>query len=167
MAAVKSLLKILLQITETGSGDLVTPRGVHEWPPASVQSQEFETGTSDNQMDRVWSDTRTATATPDDLDLRGVLTDIGGSVINFADVCIVGIRNRSTTDTLTIGAGSNPWITWLGTTGDQVKIPPGGILILAAPDDGFATVAGTGDILRIDPAAATIIYDIIIAGRSA
>jgi hypothetical protein len=166
--ALRSKLLIMLSILETGSGDLVSPRGTHVFPPPGAQDLQYETGTDNSEIDRVWSDTRSAAASADDLDLRGSLASaIDGAVLNFAEVCCIAIRNRSSTGTLSIGGGSNPFISWLGASGDIIKVPPGGILFLFNPVGGFATTAGTADILRIDPGADTIEYDVLIAGRSA
>jgi hypothetical protein len=168
MSAIKTKLSLLLEVIETGSGDLVSPRGTHVFPPSSAQNTEIATGTSDNQIDRVWSDTRSAAGAADPLDVRGGITSqLDGSTIQLADLCLVAIRNKSTTATLSIGGGSNPITGLWGASGDIIKIPPGGIFLWWAPDDGIATVAGTGDILNVDPGAFTIEYDILLAGRSA
>lgn len=134
-------------------------------------SGEQVTGTGSSQQDRVWSDAQTvANGAPDTWDLAGTLTsELSGATITFAEVTLIWIRNRSTTtgQNLEIGAGSNPFITWLKATGDAIIVPPGGVFLLTSPIDGFATVAGTGDVLTITSTSGTITYDILIAGRSA
>jgi hypothetical protein len=166
-AAVKSTVAVKVSIVETGTADLGAPISTWAWPPPTYQVQEFATGTSDSQMDRVWSDQRTVTAAADDLDVRGGLTSqLDGSSVVFTDLCLIGIHNTDTTDTLSVGADANAIATLWGATGDIIKIPPGGMFLWAAPDDCIATTAGTGDILQIDPGANTVTYNIILAGRS-
>lgn len=134
-------------------------------------SAEYANGTAASQADRVYSETASIdSGTPRQLDLRGTLTSVlTGDTINFAEVVLVCVHNKSTTsgETLTIGAGSNPWITWLGASGDSVVIGPGGLLCVSSPVDGWATTASTGDILTITSSAAGgISTDILILGRS-
>ena len=77
--------------------------------------------------------------------------------------------NKSTTSTeiLSLGAGANPVGGLWGAGGDLIKIGPGGVFLWLDVQDGIVPVAGTGDILQIDPGADTIAYDLAILGRSA
>jgi len=157
--------KIVGVWNETYTGDLGSVVKVHKVD----HTLSMATGTSNSQADEVWSDTRSAAGAVDDLDLAGTLTAADGSTITFVEVTGVYIRNKSTTtaETLTIGAGSNPFITWLIATGDGVVIGPNGTFLIESPVDGYTVTAGTADILRVDPGANTISYDIVIWGRSA
>lgn len=167
--AQKTTVTLKIEIVETGSGDLVSPKGVHVFPPQGSQELEYATGTSNSQIDRVWSDTRSAAAAVDDLDLRGGLTSaVDGATLNFAEVCIIAIRNKHASASLTVGvAGANPFISWLAASGDGIVIPAGTTVIISNPVGGFAAGAAASDVFRIDPGVATIEYDILIAGRSA
>lgn len=128
-------------------------------------------GTVINTVNRKWSDRRTVNdAANDDLDLAGGLTDPFGNAITFAKVCGLIVHNRNTTagENLVVGGGSNPWITWLGATGDQVVVAPDGVLLLWNPSlAGYAVTASTGDILRLTGSGGNITYDIALIGRSA
>lgn len=151
---------------EVVTGDLRDATADHLWQ----QVFDWESGTAATQADRVWSDTRSAAASADTIDLLGTLTDISGTTISFVEVAGFAIRNKSTTSTenLTVGAGSNNWSGWAGASGHQVVIPPGGAFVwFAGTVDANSPTAGTGDILTIDPGSDTISYDIIIFGRSA
>jgi hypothetical protein len=126
---------------------------------------QFNNGTGSNKVDSVFSGRFTGTQA---IDLRGSLTSVlDGSVVNFPIVCGVFLNNLSTTtlESLTIGGGSNPWITWLIATGDGLKCGPSGTWILFSPIDGYATTAGTGDILTVTAAAGSPTWDVMIVGR--
>lgn len=164
--SVTANLTLKLSAREVATGDLRDATADHLWQQATA----FESGTGATQCDRVWSDTRTAAASADTIDLLGTLTDITGATISFVDILGFGIRNKSSTtgENLTVGAGSNPWVDWVGTSGDQVVIPPGGAFFwFAGTTDDVQPTAGTGDVLTIDPGSDSITYDLILFGRSA
>lgn len=130
----------------------------------------YANGTGANKVGAVYSrNGDVVNGTPLDLDLRGTLTSIvDGSVVNFPLVMGIVIRNNSTTagQSLTIGAGSNPFISWLAATGDGVKIGPSGFKVLWNPIDAYATSAGTADILRIVSDVGTVNVDVMLIGRA-
>jgi hypothetical protein len=79
---------------------------------------KYDTGTGSNKIDAVYSSRTSGTQT---LDLRGSLTSVlDGSTVSFPIVNGVFIKNLSTTtlERLDVGAGSNPFITWLLATGE-------------------------------------------------
>lgn len=126
-------------------------------------------GTGANNVDAVYSAAATLAATTLAIDLRGGLNSVlTGDAVAFPIITTFAIKNKATTTgyNLTIGAGSNPFITWLGATGDAVKIGPGGVLIVHSPVDGYATTAGTADILQLDSGANSVDYEILILGRA-
>jgi hypothetical protein len=144
--------------------------------PLVAASLVLASGTGVGEADRVYADSRTvASAANDDIDLRGVLLDAFGAVLNIAEVVVIGIVNANAdgvanTTALTVGGGSNPFAGIFGTAGDQVVIPPGGMFLIAC--DGAnglgAAAAGTADILRVaNGAGAPATYQIVIIGRSA
>lgn len=100
-----------------------------------------------------------ASASNDDLDLAGVLTDAFGATIINAKLKLILLMNRArdaadpaNTTNLTIGGGSNPFIGFLGGTAPTIgPIKPGGFVMIGNSHlDGIGSViAGTGDILRI------------------
>lgn len=163
--AVTHDLTIRSRATATTTGDTGTPT----FTSLVDLVAQYASGTNANQQDVLWEDTGSLAATTVDIDLRGSLTDKFGAAANFAKVTalIIKVNTTTTGHTLTVGGGSNPWITWLGATGDKIVIGAGGVLILTAPVDGFAATAGTGDILRLDSGLNTVSYTIQILGRSA
>ena len=80
------------------------------------------------------------------------------------------ISGTANTTDLTIGAGSNPFIGFLGAAHTVGPIKPGGMFMIGAGDAAGigAVTAGTGDILRVaNSAGATANYQIGIVARSA
>lgn len=129
----------------------------------------YSTGTGANAISRVWSGyNSSSSASTYDLQGSSLLSIADGSAVTFPIVTTLMIRNHSTTtgQYLTIGAGSNPWITWLGATGDAIVLGPGGVFVLHSPIDGYATTASTGDVLTVTPATGTIAHSVMILGRA-
>lgn len=150
-------------------GDKFTPR-----MNALIQLTD---GTLGNQADILWMDERTiASASNDDLDLSGALSDAFGETVAAAELVAVFVINAprsgaaNTTD-LTIGGGSNPVTGFLGGTTPTVgPIKPRGVFLIASPDAAGvgAVTASTADILRIaNSSGASATYQIAIIARSA
>ncbi len=164
MATITSDLRISSRATSTGTGDTGTPIFTSLVETTSSQAS----GTTSGKQDLLWEDTGSLAATTTDIDLAGVLTDKFGASVNFVEITrlVIKVNTTTTAHTLTVGGGSNPWITWLGATGDKIVIGPGGTFVLDNPVDGYAVTAGTADILRLDSGANTVSYTIQILGRS-
>lgn len=134
-----------------------------------TEEVEFTSGTGTLQADLQFYDTRTLTGASESLDLAGGLADVFGNTLTFADVKSLYIKNTSTAkgeDLLVGGAAANALATPFGDSSDKIRIRAEGHISLAAPRDGYAVTGGTGDLLKIDPGADTITYDIIILGDS-
>lgn len=127
-------------------------------------------GTAADQANAVFVDTRTlAASATEDLDLAGVLVNAVGTTMTFTRIkgFIVVAAVGNTNNVLVGGAATNAFINWCGDATDIVKVTPGGIFALTAPNaTGFAVTAGTGDILKITNSAAgtAVTYDIILIG---
>lgn len=151
------------------------PLSPQKFTPVVAATLALADGTGVNQADLVFAGVRTvAGEANDDIDLRGVLVDAFGAVLNLAEIVAIAIVNANANGapnatTLTVGGGSNPFVGIFGTSGDQVVIPPGGFFLMAS---GGATglgaaAAGASDILRVANAAgAAATYQIIVVGRS-
>lgn len=158
-------IKAILDLVGTSDGDLAgnTSRTLLS------ESIELTTGAGANQANEYFSDRRTlADSATEDLDLAGSLTNGLGVTVALARVKFIYIKNRSTTQVLSVGgAASNQFINWVGDATDVIKIRPGGFLLLVAPDaTGYAVTASTGDKLKIANGAAgqSADYDIVIGG---
>lgn len=168
MALNSAELQVIFKANQTGSNDLGNP----SFDPSLKKVLQFLVGTGANQADMIWTDERTVTTgATDDIDLAGVLSNAFGATLTFAEIVgIILVSDAANTTTLTIGAGTNPWITMFLATGDGIKVGPGGVFVNFAPDaSGLGAVtAGTGDILRItNSAGASATYKIVVLGRSA
>ena len=166
-------IKASIEAVQTGTNDFGTPL----FTPQLSALLELVSGTIANAADLGFVDERTvASATNDDLDLAGVLSNALGGTLTFVEIVAILIVNKSAagvanTTNLTIGLGSNPFLGFLGGTLPTIgPIRPGGLILLASPADvGIGTVAaGTGDILRVaNSSGASATYQIAIIGRSA
>ena len=168
MALNSAELQVIFKANQTGANDLGNP----SFDPSLKKVLQFLAGTAANQADMIWTDERVVTTgANDDIDLAGVLASAFGATLTFAEIVgIIVVSDAANTTTLTIGAGTNPWITMFLATGDGIKVGPGGIFVNFAPDaSGLGAVtAGTGDILRItNSAGASATYKIVVLGRSA
>ncbi len=138
----------------------------------SSWSYTVANGTGLDQADWIWHDKRTAAGAVDDIDLNASLSDAFG--VSFDLVKVKGIFIRNTDETvgydLAIGAAAafplGGWVSDAAT--DKLVIGAGGWFVLWNPSAaGYACGAAASDVLRVDPGANTIIYDIIIVGTSA
>lgn len=140
-----------------------------------VYGQAFASGVGAGQADKLFTDTRTlAASASEDLDLAGVLTDALGASLALVRVkaLLVAAPAANTNDVLVGGAPSNAFASWVGAAGHQVRVRPGGFVLLsagAADATGYLVTAGTGDLLRVTNSAGTtpVTYDVIIFGTSA
>lgn len=135
---------------------------------------DLTSGTGANQADKIFSDTRTLSASAtEDLDLAGSLTDALGAALTFVKVkaIIIIAAAANVNDVVVGGASANQFVGPFGAGTHTVKVPPGGFLVLAAPGAaGLGTVtAGTGDLLKVANSAggSSVTYDVIVIGTSA
>lgn len=148
---------------------------------------DLPSGTSDGQIDLVYSDYQTgiAASTTTVYDLAGSLTNLSGATITFVEVTTIAIRNRSATaaNYLTVGpdatngfgaVASNKGF-WADAS-DRNVIPAnydsqtgdGGWLILHSRG-GIPVAAGSTDELAVITQGGTSAntWEIVIFGRSA
>lgn len=164
--AVTTNLQLTVNSTLTETLDLSTPRD----SLVMNLSDALATGTSANQADVLWHDSRLLSATSEDLDLAGILTDGLGNTVTFVTVKAIVIHNTSTTATESLavgGAASAQFVNWVGAADDEVNVGPDGVFLLWSPIDGYDVTATTGDLLKIDSGADNITYEIAIIGTSA
>lgn len=149
-------------VTGVGAGDKTQVN-----PNIIELVKTYATGTSANQQDLVYSTTDTQTGAQT-WNLDALTSEATGAAVAFANISGFIVQNNSTTaaETITIGAGSNPWITWLNATGDAVVIGPGGVFVWTSPVDAAAITASTGDILTLTMSA-SLEFSLLIWGQSA
>lgn len=136
---------------------------------------ELASGTGDSQVDRLFSDERTITASSsENLDLAGSLADALGATITMVELAgLIVTADATNTNNVVLGNGTNPLIGGpFGAAGaNTIAIPPGGVFQWFAPKDGqgVAVTASTGDILKVanSGAGTSVKYKIVLFGRSA
>src|SRR5439155_27040686 len=124
------------------------------------------TGTATGQADKVWSDTRTLTASAtEDIDLTGTLIDAFGATLTLARVkgLVIFASSANTNDVVVGNASSNGWVGPFGAATHTLAVRPGGLLCLFAPGaTGYTVVGGTGDLLHVANSAggSSVTYDV-------
>jgi len=131
----------------------------------------LENGTGDDQVDRVFADTRTiAGSATDSLDLAGgSLTDPLGNALTFAKVKAIMIRPADGNGgNLRVGGNANAFQGPFQNVADQIDVAPGGAWLHVDPDTGWTVTPTTGDILDVENLhTAQVTYEIVILGTSA
>lgn len=134
-------------------------------PVNTTPSFTYTDGSGALGANLLYQATRTFSGSTDNVDLAGVLTDSYGSTVTLVRVKAILIVNNSTTNTVTVGAGTNPWLTLLNSTG-TVTLPAGAWFAAATGDaTGWAVTAGTGDILKLAGTSGQT-YNLIVVGAS-
>lgn len=122
-------------------------------------------GTGAGNIQQKWTKSATVTAAPVTWTLSAITDDLGRT-IPFAKVRFFAIVNLGTADLLVGNAGSHPWAAPFSAGTERVRVPAGGWLAMSAPSAaGLAVGSGTSDQLKIDPAAATIDYQLVFLGE--
>jgi hypothetical protein len=156
-----------IEAVYTGTGDLSTR--VQQLSRASQAAIQMASGTSSNQANALFEDTRTLVASAtEELDLYGGLTDAFGTTLNFVTIKAIRIKAATAnTNNVVVGnASSNPFTGPLGGTTPTLTIPPGGLVMLVAPVSGWAVTNASSDKLRFTNSAGTtsVSYDLIVVG---
>jgi hypothetical protein len=160
-------LSLRVLVNEFLAGEMRTTKSPIVWP--STQNFFYASGTSASQCDLVYSDQGTATGAAVNIDLRGALASpVNGQTVIFAEVCFVGVFNRTSTSgyVLQVGGGATQIAIFGGTT-PEALLGPSSLFVWSNWVDGVTVGAGTTDMLTLDPGANTIAYDVLIIGRSA
>lgn len=163
-AAVTAKIYDRIQFTQSVTNDVGTPTFVSNRP---VNSIDFTTGTGDYQVQVVWADTRTISASSsENLDVAGALTDAFGATVTCATVKAVQIEADAgnTNNVLVGGAASNTLLGIFGDATDIVSVKPGGKFMWVAPKTGATVTAATGDILKVanSSSGTTVTYTVTI-----
>lgn len=163
-AGQQSSLHLRLFSVLSSAGDLQTARSEFTYD----RTIDIADGTGADQANQVWTDTRTLASNANEtLDLNASLTNALGASVTFTKVKLILIRNKACTTTLSVGAtAANQFVAPFGDATDLVKVAPGGIFLLTAPDaTGLAVAAGSTDNLKIaNSTGASCDYDIVLIG---
>lgn len=134
-------------------------------------ANSFTDGTAANQANKAFSDKRPLAASASEtLDLAAGLTDAFGQSITFASVkAMAFIASETNQGAITIGGGSNAFASFMGSATDSLVLAPGGMIVLTAPDAGYAVTADTGDSIDVtnDDGVNAAEYDVVLIGVTA
>lgn len=144
---------------ETSSGDL--SRTLRATP--ANYALTLTDGTGANQAQVVWSDSRTATTSNDDLSLASLADTRDGAavVVAFTQVKFVYVRNTHATANLRIGGAVGLGVFAGLPVTVAMTLPPGGGYMFSAPTDS-GVVAG---IARFAAESGSCTYDIVLIGE--
>ena len=139
--------KVTASVSANWSKDLDI--GAAQATPQASVSIAFTAGSGANKIEQVGMKVGSIAASGSaDIDLAGTLTDPGGDTITFSKVKALLIKNTSASgDGIEVGGTFD---TWVKASGDEVKVMPGGCMLIANPTAaGFAVVADTGDVITL------------------
>jgi hypothetical protein len=137
---------------------------------SNISNFPLTDGTGANQAKSLFSDTRTlAASATENLDLVAVLIDAFGSAITFTKIkaLIIKASAANTNDVVVGGHATAACFSFFNAATDKVRVKPGGMMVLVAPDAaGYAVTATTADMLTITNSGAGtgVTYDVIIIG---
>ena len=163
-------LSARIALALSGLFENVLDVGSASYPLAFNQNFNFANGSGANQAASIFTDTRTlAASATEDLDLNGVLTDAFNATIAFTKIraLIICADAGNTNDVVVGGAASNGAISFFGASTDKVKVKPGGMFVLVAPDaNGYGITAATADLLKVanSSSGTGVTYTIIVVG---
>lgn len=170
MAVVTGSSQIIASFNQTVTTGLIQTQTL----PAGISlSSQYTNGTGANQIDLVYAKQLTfAVSTPQTLDLTAIV-DLSGATVNMARVREIVIQVVTATSgyKLTAGAAAaDPWAPIWGTTGTNVVFA-GSTYRFSDPTSiggGVGAVtSGTSSDLKLDPGAAIMVCNVLIAGCSA
>jgi hypothetical protein len=159
---------LTLGATLTKALDLNIPESVLRF----VKEIRLANGTDADEADKIFHDRRTLVASDsEEHDLAGGLTDAFGDVITLArmKVLLIYADPANVNDVVVGGAAANALVTPFGDPTDKVKVRPGGLLILVAPDVvAYGITAATADLLKVanGGGGTSVTYDIVIIGTT-
>ena len=161
-----SLAQVLINIkaTLTNSLDLATSASTLN----TSRGPTLANGTGANQVNMVFHDQRTlADAANETLDLNdGSLTDALGVALTLETLKVLYIKNTSVDANLLIGGAGANSIGLFGDVSDIISLPPGGELLITAPDATGIDISTNSDLkLEHDgTGSSNLVYDIIALG---
>lgn len=111
-------------------------------------SVTYSDGVGANQANILYNGIQTLSGGTLNVDLAGVLLDAYGSTVTAVRLKALFILNLSASNTQAFGAGTNPWVGLLNSTG-TITLQPGAFILVGDPSaTGMVVTASTGDILK-------------------
>jgi hypothetical protein len=157
-------ITIVLNITHTKAEALATLSD----PVALSRQIALTDGDGANEADTLFHDQRTlADGANETLDLHdGSLADAFGDAVTLDILKVLYIKNNSADANLLIGGAAAAQLGLFADTSDVLKLPPGGQILLSAPD-AAGIDCSTNAALKIahdGTGSSSLTYDIIAVG---
>lgn len=151
----------------TGSSTSVQDQGTASFPFALTYTKSLTDGNAANQIDRVFTDTRTLTASAtEDLDVAGVLTNVYGATIAAAKLKGIMVKASSgNTNNVNVTRPASNGVPWMLAAGDGFPVVPDGVFLWLAPSAaGITVTAATGDLITFTNSGAgtSVTYDVAL-----
>jgi hypothetical protein len=163
--SLQATLSILL------SGGIVDTLDVGEvsYPLALNLVNNFANGSGANQANKVFTDTRTLSASgTESLDLAGGLTDAFGVTLTFTKIkAIIVTAAAGNTNSVQVTRPASNGLPLFMAAGDGIPLTPDAVFAAVFPNaDGVAVTAGTGDLLTFTNSAGStsVTYTIVVVG---
>jgi len=141
------------------------------FPVRQFFTTTLTSGTATGQADRIWTDTRTVTASGTDaLDLAGSLVDAFGATLTFVKLKGVYVSAAAgNTNNVRINRPASSGVPLFLAASDGIDVLPGGAFAWVAPGAGVTVTAATGDLLNVDNSSSgtSVTYNIVLVGTSA
>lgn len=165
--ALSATIKASISASHTSVLDL----GTATFPLSLLQSIALTDGTGANQADRIFTDTRTISASAtDSLDLAGALTNAYGTV-TFARIKLLYVSADSgNTNNVNVTRPASNGVPFMLAAGDGYPVHPGCFsLQVWSGATAVPVTAGTGDLIDIvnSGGGSSVTYSIVIIGASA
>jgi hypothetical protein len=132
---------------------------------------KLTTGTGSGQADKIFTDTRTVSASGTDaLDLAGSLVDSFGATMTFVKLKGLLVRAAAgNTNACRVNRPASNGVPLFLAASDGIDVLPGGVFLWVAPGAGVTVTAATGDLINIDNSSSgtSVTYDVVIIGTSA
>lgn len=170
MAVVTGSSQVIAGFNQTVTSGLIQTQTL---PAGLSLSTQYTNGTGAGQINLLYAKQLTfAVSTPQTLDITSI-ADLSGATVNFARVreLIIQVVTATSGYKLTVGAAaSDPWAAIWGTTGTNIVFA-GTTYHFTDPTSVGAGVgavtSGTSTDLKLDPGAAIMIVNVVIAGCTA
>lgn len=161
-----------INLSVSGQHTSVLDLGTAVLPFSLSAVQDYTNGTATGQVDRVFTDTRTLTASAtENLDLAGALVDAFGATLTFVTIKAVIIKAAlaNANDVLVSRGATNGVALFTAVSAGLAGLKPGGAFAWFAGGAGLAVTPATGDLIVITNSAGgtSVNYDVIILGTSA
>ncbi len=166
MATLNAQINFALTAALAATGDF----GDASVPTLAERSFKFKPGAGAGQANVIFADKRSLNpSASENLDMVGTLIDQLGQTVSFTKVRAIAILADATNvnDVVVGGHATAAFASMFGASNNTLKVKPGGMVVLVAPDaNGYAVTATTADMLQVanSGAGSAVNYGIVVLG---